>query len=140
MDKIQTLMGFDFGLKSIGVAVGQTVTRTASPLCAIKAANGEPNWVELEKIVSDWRPEAFVVGIPFDMQGGNLSVTHAAKNFAEKIHDHFHLPVYHAEERLTTKEARATLFEEKGFKGLLKADVDAISAQLILEGWMQEKS
>jgi putative Holliday junction resolvase len=139
MDKIQTLMGFDFGLRSIGVAIGQTVTRTATPLCAIKAIDGEPNWVELEKIVAEWRPEAFVVGIPLDMQGDALSVTNAAKQFAEKIHGHFQLPVYPAEERLTTKEARATLFEEKGFKGLLKADVDAISAQIILECWMQEE-
>lgn len=140
MSKIQRLMAFDFGLKSIGIAVGQKVTQTATPLCAIKAVAGEPNWGELQKIVSEWQPDAFVVGIPIDMEGKDLFVTEPARQFAKKLHGHFKLPLYEAEERLTTKEARANLFEEKGFKGLSKANVDAMSAQIILESWMREEN
>lgn len=136
MENTQLLMGFDFGLKSIGIAVGQIITKTASSLCAIKANKGEPDWKELQKIISEWHPGAFVVGVPVDMRGNDLSVTQQAKHFIEQLRAHFHLPVYAAEERLTTKEARDSLFKEKGFRGLSKANVDATSAKIILESWM----
>lgn len=130
-------LGFDFGLKSIGIAIGQKITGTASPIGAIRATAGEPDWHQLDSIIDEWLPNVLVVGIPLDMEGKDLSVTPAARKFSEQLHQKYHLPVFEAEERLTTKEARATLFDEKGFKGLTKANVDAMSAQIILESWLE---
>ena len=65
------VMSFDFGMKRIGVAVGQKVTQTASGLGVVQAFDGIPKWDYLDKIVLDWQPERFIVGLPINMDGSN---------------------------------------------------------------------
>jgi putative Holliday junction resolvase len=134
----QTLLGFDFGLKRIGVAVGQTVTETASVLSTLHAEKGEPNWQEVEKLLKEWKPHALVVGIPTNMDGTGQTITGAAKNFANALR-RFDLPVYEVDERLTTKEARQQLFAEGGYRAIQAAQVDSVAAKLILESWLRKK-
>ena len=132
------LLGFDFGLKRIGVAVGQTVTQTARPLTTLKANDGIPRWEECEKLVKTWQPDAFVVGIPLNMDGTEQRLTYLAKQFANILQERFHLPVYGMDERLSTKEARERLFEKGGYKALQNGQIDSIAAQLILQNWLTQ--
>lgn len=132
------LLGFDFGMKRIGVAVGQTVTKTARPLTVIKATEGKPQLDALAKLIKTWRPSALVVGIPLNMDGTEQAVTIAARGFAELLRNKFQLPVYEMDERLTTKAARESLFEEGGYKALQNGQVDPVAAQLILENWLTQ--
>lgn len=133
-----TILGFDFGMKSIGIAVGQTFTKTAQALSALSAKQGEPTWNQVEELIKSWKPEALIVGIPLNMNGTEQPITHAAKKFAKQLEERFRLPVHLVDERLSTVEAREKLFDQGGFKALKKANIDSTSAQLILEMWLQK--
>jgi putative Holliday junction resolvase len=132
------LLGFDFGMKRIGVAVGQMVTKTARPLGVIHAKEGKPQEDELNKFIKTWRPNAIVVGIPLNMDGTEQSITQAARNFANLLHEQYNVPVYGIDERLTTKEAREQMFAKGGYKALQNGQVDSVAAQLILETWFMQ--
>jgi len=133
------LIGFDFGMKRIGVAIGQTVTLTARPLDTIQAKDGVPNWNALSKLFKKWLPDASVVGIPLNMDGSDQAISHNAREFADSLRQRYQLPVYEIDERLTTKDARERLFTEGGFKALQDGQVDRVAAQLILQNWFAEK-
>lgn len=133
------VLGFDFGTKKIGVAVGQTVTKTANPLGLLRANQGEPNWTSVKKLIDEWQPIALVVGIPLNMDGTRQRVTNQAEQFAEALKTQTGLPVYGIDERLTTVEARDRIFQEQGYKGLQKTAVDAIAAKIILEAWLHKR-
>ncbi len=134
------VMGFDFGMKRIGIALGQTVTLTANPLQTIAAKEGAPNWEELSKILKKWQPNALVVGIPLNMDGSEQKISASARQFATELQKRFSLPVFETDERLTTKDAKERLFAEGGFKALQDGQVDAVAAQLILQNWLQEQN
>jgi putative holliday junction resolvase len=137
MHKEGYCLGFDFGLKKIGLAVGQFVTFTAQPLGVIFAKEGVPDWKNVEKLIKEWRPQCLVVGLPKAVDGSPLSVTEKVEQFAEEL-KRFRLPVYLTDERMTTKEARSHLFESGGFKALKYGKVDSVAAAVILEQWMNE--
>lgn len=134
------ILGFDFGMKRIGVAVGQTVTKTARPLAVIAAKKGAPRWEDIDKLIQQWKPDALVVGIPLNMDGTNQFITHAAREFAESLKTRYQLTVYGMDERLTTKEARGQLFERGGYKALQDGQVDQVAAKLILETWFTQET
>lgn len=130
-------LGFDFGMRHIGVAVGQTVSLTASPLTTIFAVNGVPQWIELDKIINQWKPKGLVIGLPSMMDGTEQFTTQAAKNFAALLEQHYNLPTFLRDERLTSKEARRMLFEKGGSKALQEPGaIDRYAAALILEDWL----
>lgn len=133
----QTIIAFDFGTNSIGCAIGQSITGTAQSLPAFKAQDGIPNWAEIEKMIQEWQPHLLVVGLPLNMDGTEQLLTQRAKKFANRLHGRFGLPVSLHDERLTTVEARAEIFNRSGFKALKKGKVDSISACLILESWFE---
>lgn len=135
----RTVLSFDFGMKSIGVAVGQEITGTASPLNALKARDGIPDWDLLKQIFDEWKPDIAVVGLPLNMDGSNQHVTFAAKKFANRLADRYRLPVETSDERLTTVDAKAQLFEMGGYKKLEKQKIDSASACLILESWFERQ-
>ncbi|HEY2451443.1 MAG TPA: Holliday junction resolvase RuvX [Scandinavium sp.] len=133
-----TLIGIDFGTRSIGVAVGQRITGTARPLGALKAQDGTPDWTAVEKILKEWQPEAVVVGLPLNMDGTEQPLTARARNFANKIHGRFGVKIILHDERLSTVEARAGLFEHGGYRALNKGKVDSASAVVILESFFEQ--
>jgi len=135
----RTLMGFDFGTKSIGIATGQEITCTASPLLSLKANDGVPDWSQIEKLLKEWQPDLIIVGLPLNMDGTEQEMTTRARKFGQRLHGRFGLPVSYKDERLTTTDAKARLFERGGYRALGKSQVDAVSAQLILESWMEEQ-
>ena len=133
----RSLLGFDFGTKSIGVATGQMITQTAQPIAAIKANDGIPNWNVVEKVIEDWKPDLIVVGLPLNMDGTEQPITQRAKKFANRLNGRFGIKIALQDERLTTASAKEFIFEHGGYKALDKGKVDSVSAALILESWMQ---
>ncbi|AVJ56865.1 Holliday junction resolvase RuvX [Idiomarina sp. OT37-5b] len=135
-----TLLGFDFGTKSIGVAVGQTITATASPLAALKARDGVPDWNQLEQLLKEWQPEQVVVGLPLNMDGSEQPLTQRARKFGNRIHGRFGVKVVFQDERLTSTAAREQLFSDGGYRNLSKGKVDSQAALLIVEDYMSSLS
>lgn len=140
LDKTFTVLAFDFGTKSIGCAVGQSITQTAQPLPAFKAQDGKPNWDLIKRCLDEWQPSLLVVGLPLNMDGTEQPLTARTKKFAQRLHGRFALPVELQDERLTTCDARAEIFERYGARGLEKSHVDGISACLILESWFERQN
>ncbi|MBK5073490.1 Holliday junction resolvase RuvX [Budviciaceae bacterium CWB-B4] len=135
----RTVLGFDFGTKSIGAAIGQEVTGTARPLASFKARDGSPDWQQIEKLLKEWQPDLVVVGLPLNMDGTEQPVTAQAKKFANRLHGRFGVQIQLHDERLSTVEAKADLFSRGGFRALDKGSVDAASAVIILESWFEQQ-
>jgi putative Holliday junction resolvase len=134
------ILGFDFGLKRIGIAVGQHITATASPVTILAANQGTPDWNALDKIIKEWQPSALVVGIPLNMDGTTQPISKSAAHFAKLLQQHYTLPVYTADERLTTREAREQIFSEGGYRALQKKRADSTAAQIILQAWLSSSA
>lgn len=123
----QSLLGFDFGLKRVGVASGNRLTGTATPLTTVHA-QGKAVFAPIEALLKEWQPDALVVGIPRHPDGAPHAMTAAAQKFAASLRGRFHKPVFEVDERYTSVEAEA----------LGARDVDAAAAALILEQYMRE--
>lgn len=130
-------LGFDFGMKRIAVAVGQTVTHSANAIAILKAQDGVPDWEKIKMLIETWHANVLVVGIPYNMDGSEQTLTFAARKFARKLQMRFGLPVSMVDERLTTIEAKRQWYEQ----GLTKRPqhLDNYAAKLILEQWLQEQ-
>ena len=122
----RTVLAFDFGLKRIGVAVGEPEMRTAHPLPAIG------QFAQIEKLVEEWHPAALVVGRPTSARGEPHAMTRQAEDFARRLERRFKLPVARIDERFTSVEAESRL------RGIKTKAVDSVAAQLILEQYFDE--
>ncbi|MFZ0220051.1 MAG: Holliday junction resolvase RuvX [Candidatus Aquirickettsiella sp.] len=139
MPEIKTVIGFDFGSKYIGVAVGQTSPSLAQPLTSLTIKNNDPPWKEIEQLLRVWSPDVLVVGIPLNMDGSEQPITHLARDFLVELNNRFQMPVFPVDERLTTVEARSRLFAAGGYKALKKKSIDSVAAQLIVEIWLENR-
>ncbi len=128
------LLGFDFGPRKIGIAVGQTITASASPLTTLRARDGRPDWDGIGALISEWQPERLVVGLPFELNDSEAEAAPRARRFARQLEGRYRLPVALADERLTSREARSRL----GKAATSRERVDAMAAKLILETWFCE--
>jgi putative Holliday junction resolvase len=128
------VLGFDFGTKRIGVAVGQTITSSASPLGAVRATDGHPDWDHIARLVRDWKPAALVVGLPYNMDDSEAEVAPRARRFARQLEGRFRLPVHLVDERLTSVEAARHLGPGAAENGRL----DSLAATFILETWLRD--
>mgnify|MGYP000005809613 CR=1 FL=1 len=137
-DKSQTLLGFDYGTTRIGVAIGQTLLDSARPLAPIKARDGIPNWDSVAELVKEWQPDAFVVGLPLNMDGSLCDMSFRARKFANRLHARSQLPTYLVDERLTSHEAKGRHLAQGGKADFKAHSVDGVAAQLILESWFRE--
>ena len=124
----RTLLAFDFGLKRIGVAVGEPELRTAHPLGAVS------RFSQIESLVSEWKPAALVVGVPLSVSGEPHAMTRQARDFARRLERRFKLPVARVDERFSSKEAETRLRGTRAKKG----EIDSVAAQLILEQYFDE--
>ena len=124
--RARTILAFDFGLKRIGVAVGEPELRSAHPLPAVS------KFEDLEALVKQWQPASLVVGLPTSAQGEPHKMTRQAEDFARRLERRFKLPVARVDERFTSVEAESRL------KGLKKKAIDSVAAQLILEQYFDE--
>jgi putative Holliday junction resolvase len=124
-------MAFDFGTKRIGVAVGQKITGTATPVSVVKAIDGKPEWQVIDRLVEEWKPAVFVVGLPINMDGTQSDMSKAATRFSRRLHGRYGIRIELMDERLSTFEARE--FETPD-------QLDAIAAKLILETWLADST
>jgi len=136
---MKSLLAFDYGTQSIGVAIGQTVTGTATELTPIKSKDGIPNWETLEKLLSEWKPDLVVVGLPLNMDGTDSELAARARKFGNRLHGRFGIAVEMMDERLSTIAAKEEAMERRQTLDFKKNPVDSIAARLILESWMRER-
>ncbi|MFT7686315.1 MAG: putative Holliday junction resolvase [Candidatus Azotimanducaceae bacterium] len=129
--KVNYIMSFDYGTKKMGVAIGQTVTASANPLKKISAKDGIPNWNDIDKLVKEWQPDLFVVGLPLNMDGSESEISIRAKKFARRLTGRFNIPHKTVDERLSSFEAKLYAGESD--------DIDSIAASLILGTYFREK-
>lgn len=127
--RVRTFLAFDFGLKRVGVASGNTLTGTAQPLRTV-AATGDARFEAIARLVDEWQPDALVVGVPFHPDGAEHENTLRARRFARQLHGRLRLDVHEVDERYTTTAAHA---DGAG-------DLDAASAALILEQYLRSLS
>ena len=133
------VMAFDFGLRNIGIAIGQNITKSASTFYAIKAKEGEPDWMKLDSIVKEWEPSLFIVGDPINMDGTKSEFQKRILKFSNDLKKRYAINIYKMDERLTTKEAKERIKDESN--GLhASANKHSISAQIILEDWFRSVS
>lgn len=134
---MKIILAFDYGKKRIGVAVGQTITRTASTYPVLPAGkDGMPDWQAVKQLLANWNISDIIVGVPLNMDGSEQPMTEAARLFCAQLRERFHLPVHEIDERLSTKSVREDLFQSGGFRAIKNARIDSMSAQLLLEQWM----
>ena len=126
------LLAFDYGTRRIGVAVGETVTRTARPLGLVSVRRNRPDWAEVGRLIAAWRPARLVVGLPLTMEGEEQEASGGARRFGRQLEGRYGLPVDLVDERLTTRVARQEM-ADAGRGGHEPAD--PLAAQLILAGW-----
>lgn len=145
-DSSHTVLGFDFGMKRIGVAVGQTLTGTTSPLQTLNCINGNPNWNIISHLIAEWSPLALIVGLPFTADGNETMIISMVKIFIYRLKDRYQLPVYTIDEYLSSHEAQSRLeshhFNQQRHRHkktqLLRAKIDSLAAQVILQTWLTE--
>jgi putative holliday junction resolvase len=139
----RSFLGFDYGGKFIGVAVGSTHSGQAQTLATVRvSANKTPDWSHITRLIDQWRPDALVVGLPLNMDGSEQAMTRAARAFGDRLKERYNLPIHMVDERLTTRAAKDVLYAQ-GIAGTRqKRHLDEVAAQTILQSFLngQEKS
>jgi len=162
----RTVIAFDFGIRRIGIAVGQELTKTATPLTTLRLSDkvsiqdlaNTLNWTVVDDLVRDWQPQAMVVGLPLAADGSETDITRAARVFGEELQKRYHLETYWVDERLTSVEAERMIAasqsgdgkgKKRGGKSRKRTPgsrtqereaVDRMAAKLILESWFNQPS
>lgn len=135
-----TVLAFDFGEKRIGVAVGETILKLAHPLATIASIENTVKFEQIAALISEWRPQLLIVGLPTHMDGEAHLMTQLSKKFAQRLEGRFNLPVMMVDERLSSAEAAQSL-KEQGITGLQqKAMIDQVAAQTILQSYFDSLS
>jgi putative Holliday junction resolvase len=138
----RVVMAFDFGERRIGVACGDTISRTASPVRVVRVESRGP-WAEIETLLKVWEPNLAVVGLPYNIDGSEGALAGAARRFAAQLTQRFSLEVRMVDERYSSMDAQARLKEARASgvrrRRVAKGDIDAAAACVILERWFTER-
>ncbi len=137
---IQTVLGFDFGEKRIGIATGQVITGSASPLTTLNAVNQKPDWDAIAKIINEWHPDALIVGIPKYLDGSESEMTKRAERFSRQLEGRFKLPVHTINEALSSFEAEQELQKNKKIDQHNKQEIDKMAAAIIVQSWLEQNT
>jgi putative Holliday junction resolvase len=141
-DGVHTVLAFDFGLKRIGIASGDTLTRTAAPRCAAQVTGAGPDWAQIERNIQELRPRLLVVGAPYNADGSPGELAPAARRFAAELERRFGLPVNMVDERWSSLEAAETLKAQRASgerkRRVRREDIDSAAAAVILRRWLSE--
>jgi len=133
-----TFIAFDYGLRRIGIATGNSITQTSMPLTTVQNQHGTPDWQSIDALVDEWRPVALLVGRLLHLDGSEQKMTREADGFSKRVRKRYALPVFHADERGTSMAANAVIKKNRqnGLRGRTqKVDTDKIAAALILQHW-----
>jgi putative Holliday junction resolvase len=141
----RTLLAFDYGKQRIGIAVGQELTKSATPLVTLQNTAGAVNWRTIDELIQQWQPQALVVGLPLNADGTEHAISRAAKQFGNQLQARYNLTIYWVDERLTSIEAQRAIIAERGASGRKKgrrtdkSEIDRMAAKLILESWFNQQ-
>lgn len=140
-------LGFDFGEKRIGIAIGHKIAGSdasgANPLKAVRNINGRPEWDEISALIAEWKPAALIVGLPLTAEGEAQRLTSLARSFGKHLRRRYQLPVHHCDERYSSNEASRIIANNRQHQNRRRAkreDSDTIAAALILEQWLNDPS
>ncbi|HWS62916.1 MAG TPA: Holliday junction resolvase RuvX [Steroidobacteraceae bacterium] len=140
----QLVLAFDFGRRRIGVACGDTLSRSASPLAAVASTAAGPSWSAVDSLMRDWRPDLIVVGLPYNADGSESGMSAQARDFSDELARRYALPVRLVDERYSSLEAGSRLKAERESgarkRRVTKTDVDAAAACVILERWFADST
>jgi len=138
-----TVIGFDYGARRIGAALGNRISASARALEVVANGAGGPNWQRIDALLREWRPDALLVGLPLTLDSGEQANSQAARAFAAALHARSKLPVLLVDERLSSREA-AQRFAARRASGEAKrkhaAALDAVAAEVIVEQWLREQT
>ena len=132
------IIGFDFGQKRIGVAIGNNISKSAQALITIESASSNQKFEAIQKIMDEWQPVSIVVGVPFNVDGSEHKVTNLCKKFAKQLEQKYALPIHLIDERYTSIEASYEIQDKKidlKKKNLL---IDQIAAKIILQSYLDQ--
>ncbi len=132
---------FDYGQRRIGVASGQRITGTATPLEVLPRNDAGSHWPLIEQLMAKWQPDALVVGIPLTLEGESQTMTRQARKFARQLTHRFSVPVLEADERYTSRAAQDRFRKQRASGGARRSQAgreDAVAAQIILEAWFAD--
>ncbi|TAM93293.1 MAG: Holliday junction resolvase RuvX [Rhodanobacteraceae bacterium] len=135
------VLGFDYGARCIGVASGNRISQSASPLAALTAQAGQPDWTRVDALLAEWRPDALVVGLPLALDGGEQKTSQAARAFADALARRSGLPVHLVDERHTSQEAARRFAAQRAAGSARRSDaanIDSLAAAVILESWLTQ--
>jgi putative Holliday junction resolvase len=135
------VLGFDFGMRCIGVASGNRISRSARPLAALNARAGEPDWSRVDALLAEWKPDALIVGLPLTLDGGDQAVTRGVRVFADALAERSQLPVHLVDERHTSREAARRFAAQRAAGSARRRDaanIDSLAAAVILESWLTQ--
>ena len=135
-----TVMAFDFGTQKMGIAVGQSMIESATPLSLFPMKDGIPNWDELLKIVKQHQPSLFLVGLPLNMDDSESELSTRARKFARRLKHQTNISTLMVDERLTTREARTELESYQSQGRAKKLAADSIAAALFIQSWYAEQT
>ena len=134
-----TYLGFDYGSKHLGIAVGGSASGRAEALATASVQSGIPDWSLLDRLVTEWQPAALIVGLPLNMDDSENVMTWAARKFGHRLQGRYNLPVHWVDERLTSVAAKNALVESHVPWKQRKARVDKLAAQTILQAYLDEQ-
>lgn len=132
-----TTLAFDFGETRIGVAEGDAEVGTAHPIATVTGEGNEAKFDAIAKLVREWQPRQFVVGLPVHSDGSEHELTRLSRKFGRRLHGRFNLPVYWVDERMSSLYAESLLAEARVFGRKQKAVLDQVAAQAILQGFFE---
>lgn len=133
-------MCFDFGLVRTGVAIGNTITMTATPETTLHSKNNKPDWEAISHLIIIWKPSQLVVGLPTNLEGSDTHATASVRRFCNQLQGRYQLPVAQENEQYSSIEAAQRLKETRQCgrkKKVSKEDVDQIAATIILENYFR---
>jgi putative Holliday junction resolvase len=138
----RTLLGFDYGSKRIGVAVGQELTRSAHGLRTLHNNDSGPDWPAISALIHEWQPELLVVGMPHNMDDSPHPLTEQVQNFGKQLEQRYNLSVVWVDERLSSLEAEAQLASSGKSRRHKrdKANIDKLAAAIILQTWLNNQA
>ncbi len=139
-EREETYLGFDYGSRNIGVAVGQRITCTATPLETVRVYREKPDWQAISRLLRTWRPHALVVGLCYQQDGSENPITQPILRFCRQLEGRYRLPLYTMDETLSTFESKQLFFEAIESRASNFWEIkDQISAQLILQTWLNQR-
>lgn len=139
MSNITTVLGIDYGHKRIGIASGQTITGSASPITTLNQLKGLPDWEAIEELIGQWKPQALIVGMPYYLDGKENDMTKAVDAFCLELEQRFPLPIFKINEALSSYEAEQMLKENTKIGKHNKHEIDKMAAAIIVQNWLDQQ-